>query len=163
MSSEESCDEYSEAVPPVAVLKQVQVLRVRGLPWRSTRLLRFFATLDEEDKVDKSTKPKRGLGRKERCLGPPKEGFFMPPKGVASWMVSRRWVRDMVTSGIRPQLENELRKVVGNHAEILDWRIFHVLGADSEEEIEREVPAMEQQQYIFRPDTSSLAYALTPM
>lgn len=72
--------------------------RIRGFPWRSLRLQRFFDALDEEDKVDNTQRPRRGVGRRERIRGPAKEGILVPPKGVASWMISKGWVRMMEVS-----------------------------------------------------------------
>lgn len=87
MSSEES-EEEEDAETGI----RTTLFRVRGFPWRSVRLQRFFDRLDEEDKVDNAQRPRRGVGRRERVAGPPKEGMLVPPKGVASWMVSKRWL-----------------------------------------------------------------------
>ena len=47
MSSEESGEEFTEAAHPSGAHTKVQVLRRRGLPWRSSRLMRFYSILDE--------------------------------------------------------------------------------------------------------------------
>ncbi|CCL99429.1 uncharacterized protein FIBRA_01447 [Fibroporia radiculosa] len=111
MSSEESCDEAdtSETVTGDNGRK-TQVLTIRGLPWRSLRLQRFYATLDDQEQVDKSTKLKRGIGRKERHIGPYKEGIVLPPSGVASWMISKRWTRHLEMT--RPDLAALMRAFI---------------------------------------------------
>lgn len=159
MSSEESCDEFVEPTYPSGVLSNVQVLRVRGLPWRSSRLLRFYATLDAEESAEQmpelSNKPRRPLTRKERCIGPPKDGFIMPPRGVATWMISRRWIRE--NQDAHPDLEQLLKELVSDPPGF-DWETFDALGEESEDELP-EVP----ERFIPRSDTSySLAHALAP-
>jgi len=157
MSSEESCDEDLELSHLPAVGTSVQVLRMRGLPWRSSRLLRFYTHLDEEEKVDRSLKAKRIQGRtKERCLGPPKDGFHLPPKGISTWMVSQRWVRE--TRDAHPDLGELLKELVMDPPGF-DWQQFDLLGMDSEEEHEshghEEIPRSEI--------SYSLAHALAPV
>lgn len=154
MSSEESYDEHahlSESSAP-----SVKVLRVRGLPWRSARLLHLYNILDTEDLEQEQRKPKTKRGRqsprKERCIGPPKEGLILPPEGVASWMVSRRWLKE--NQDTHPDLESRVNNLVRD-VEGFDWTQFALLGAESEEESEEPEP-------IPRSDTSySLAHALT--
>jgi len=126
MSSEES--EIEE--DPVAG-SRTSVLRIRRLPWRSTRLQRLFDILDEEDKADNSQKPRRGVGRKERSQGPPKEGVFLPPQGVATWMISKRWICEMQASHLEvlTRLKDIVLDPVG-----FDWSQFHALGEESEDE-----------------------------
>ncbi|KAI0268371.1 hypothetical protein BC834DRAFT_869090 [Gloeopeniophorella convolvens] len=126
MSSEESDD---ESKPGVAVKDKVLV--VRGLPWRSDRLLRFYAILDEDERIDKSLKPKRGLGRRERNEGPPKRGLTIPPKGVASWMISRRWLRDMQVA--QPEVARAVRELVLDPPGF-DWAEFDALGYETDDE-----------------------------
>ncbi|KAH7887617.1 hypothetical protein F5I97DRAFT_1861597 [Phlebopus sp. FC_14] len=106
-------------------------LRTRGLPWRSLRLQRLFDILDKEDRQDNAQKPRRGVGRKERYVGPPKEGLLLPPKGVASWMVSKRWLNVMRTSHVEVvgMLEDIVTDPVG-----FDWTQFHALGEESEDD-----------------------------
>lgn len=157
MSSEESCDEYSDAPHPSGADVSVPVVRMRGLPWRSVRLLRFYAHLDEDEKVDKTLKSKRPQARtKERCLGPPKDGFHLPPKGVASWMISQRWFRE--ARDAHPDLGEILKGLVVDPPGF-DWEQFHYLGPDSEDEFENrgheEIPRSEI--------SYSLAHALAPM
>lgn len=88
--------------------------RIRGFTWRSLRLQRFFDALDEEDKVDNTQRPRRGVGRRERMRGPAKEGILVPPKGVASWMISKRWVRTM--EGSHGEVVGMLKEVVVDRA-----------------------------------------------
>lgn len=122
MSSEESASDDESG--------SSSVYRIRGLPWRSTRLRNFYNMLDEGDQADKNSRPKRGAGRKERCLGPPKEGFFMPPKGVASWMISRRWSNLLQTTN--PELVELLKDLVVDPPGF-DWSQFLALGAEESE------------------------------
>lgn len=155
MSSEESCTEYTE--PPSGTgssRTKVQVLKVRGLPWRSNRLLRFYAILDDSQKLeeDNSDKPRRISQRKERCLGPPKEGYQLPPKGIAGWMLSRRWLKEKRRE--QPDLAEKIQRYAADSAGF-DWDQFDLLGVETEEESEPEP-------YIPRSDTSSLAHALAP-
>ncbi|KAI0687210.1 hypothetical protein BC835DRAFT_1419924 [Cytidiella melzeri] len=165
MSSEESCDEYVEEVYPSGLLSKVQVLRIRGMAWRSTRLLRFYALLDAEEEAAaeqmlqqrvSNNKPRRPLARKERCIGPPKDGFVLPPQGVATWMISRRWIKE--NRDTHPDLEDLLRGLVSDPSGF-DWSGFDALGEQSEEEGQEQDAS--EQQLIPRSDTSSsLAHAL---
>ncbi len=158
MSSEESCEEYTEPTHPSGAHTKVQVLRRRGLPWRSSRLMRLYSILDEEDQVERSFKPKRGIGRKERCIGPMKDGFYMPPKGVGSWMVSQRWIRAMRMT--HPDLLELLKDTVVDPPGF-DWDKFEGLGEESGEEPEEPEP---EPGYVPRSDTSySLVHALAPV
>ncbi|KAF8138462.1 hypothetical protein EV363DRAFT_1393914 [Boletus edulis] len=124
MSSEES-----EVEEDAATGTRTTIFRIRGFPWRSLRLQRFFDVLDEEDKVENAQRPRRGVGRRERFSGPAKEGVMVPPRGVASWMISKGWLRVMAASH---------GEVVGMLQEIIvdpvgfDWTQFEVLGEESE-------------------------------
>ncbi|KAI9066763.1 hypothetical protein FKP32DRAFT_1589288 [Trametes sanguinea] len=154
MSSEESDGEYVENG------EKVQVFRTRGPSWRSTRFLRYLAILDEQDRIDKGLKPKRGVGRRIRREGPPKEGLFLPPKGLAPWMVSRRWLQE--TETMRPDLVGSLRElfteVVQQESEVT--RVM--LGDESEDESAQEPTSTEI--YAHVSDTSySLHNALQPI
>lgn len=163
MSSEESCDEETQA--PHSPSGTSELIQIRGLPWRSTRLRNFYDELDREDDPEVLlvdgvliNKPRRTVPRKERCLGPPKEASHMPPKDVASWMVSRRWIREQLQA--RPDLEASLRELIANYPGF-DWANFHALGEESDEEYEQVVP---ESHYIPQSNTSySLAHALVPM
>ncbi|KAG2152389.1 hypothetical protein BD769DRAFT_1594227 [Suillus cothurnatus] len=126
MSSEES-----EIEEDLVVSSRTTSLRVRGFPWRSTRLLRFFDILDDYDKVDSSQKPRRGIGRRERFHGLPKEGLILPPKGVATWMISKRWISVMQASHL--EVLSGLKDIVLDPVGF-DWSQFHVLGEESEDE-----------------------------
>ena len=68
------------------------VLCIRGCPWHSLRLQHFFDALDREEREISAQKSQRDVGRIERYRGPAKEGIVLAPKGVASWMVSKRWM-----------------------------------------------------------------------
>ncbi|RDB22541.1 hypothetical protein Hypma_010034 [Hypsizygus marmoreus] len=120
MSSEESDQEGP---------RSSGMLRTRGYLWRSTRLKRFYSVLDNEEKVDKSSKPKRGSGKRERCTGPPKEGFHLPPQGVATWMISRQWIN--ATQLQYPDLPDALSKLVLDPPGF-DWDQFDALGEESD-------------------------------
>ncbi|KAI0071090.1 hypothetical protein K474DRAFT_1712761 [Panus rudis PR-1116 ss-1] len=153
MSSEESCDEYTEPTASGAQ-NRVRVLRVRGLPWRSSRLLHFYTILDDSEKLETGTnvKPvKRNPTRQERCLGPPKDGFHMPPKGIRSWMVSQKWVRELKMD--HPDMVDTLKELIVD-VPGFDWESYDDLGHETEEEAEPE-------EVIPRSATSySLAHAL---
>jgi hypothetical protein len=121
MSSEESDADSSPS----------GVLRTRGYLWRSSRLTRFYYILDDKDDADRLTKPKRGVGRKGRYPGPPKDGFHLPPKGVATWMISKRWVK---ASQMRyTDLPNTLNELV-DEPPGFNWDQFDVLGDESDED-----------------------------
>jgi len=152
MSSEESDFETD----PVSSQRSA-ILRSQGYAWRSTRLLHFFNALDEEDKDDISTKPKRGVGRKERRVGPLREEFCLPPQGIASWMISRRWYK--ASLNIYPDLPETVNKLVVDPLGF-DWTHFHDLGeesADSEDEDE-DIQQQQQQQPMqtFNPNSHSM-------
>jgi hypothetical protein len=108
------------------------VLRSRGLPWRSSRLQRFYNVLDKDEALDKSQKPKRGFGKKQRSRGPNKEGFYLPPKVAASWMISKRWMIESQTT--YPDLLDMLKKIVA-HSPDFDWEHFDNLGEESGNEM----------------------------
>ena len=126
MSSEESEEEEDAATGARTTL-----FRIRGLPWRSVRLQRFFEILDEEDKVDNAQRPRRGVGRRERVAGPPKEGMLVPPRGVASWMVSKRWL-GAVGGEVGGMVAEAVVDLAGFDS---DGARFDGLGAESEAEV----------------------------
>jgi hypothetical protein len=129
MSSEESDSGGNE-----------NLLHTHGYLWRSRRLLRFYGTLDEENRTD--PKPKRGLGKKGRVVGAPREGFHLPPKGVSSWMISKRWIKESMAT--YPELLNTLSSIVDDSG-VLDWKQFQYLGEDSDtEETNTQVRAQTQ-------------------
>jgi len=128
MSSEESDEDSKLGVTKDKVPK---VLKVRGIPWRSNRLLKFYSVLDEDDRLDKSMKPKRGLGRRDRNEGPPKDGLTIPPKRVASWMISRRWLRDVQT--VHPEVLRAVQELVYDPPGF-DWTKFDALGYETDDE-----------------------------
>ncbi|KAI6003721.1 hypothetical protein EDD15DRAFT_2219720 [Pisolithus albus] len=126
MSSEESEVEEDPATGTRTV-----VLRIRGCPWRSLRLQRFFDILDREDKVASAQKPRRGVGRKERYRGPSKERFLLPPKGVASWMVSKRWM--MMIQASHSEVLDKLKDVIVD-TDGFDWnQVPHMLVESDDE------------------------------
>ncbi|KAJ7283938.1 hypothetical protein C8J57DRAFT_1054359 [Mycena rebaudengoi] len=129
MSSEES--DFDEADADLSA--PLRPLQTRGYAWRSSRLLRFYAVLDIEEQAETSSRPKRGVGKRGRITGPPKDGFHLPPKGVASWMLSRRWVYSAQVQ--HPDLPNILEKLVVD-APGLDWTRFSELGPETDAEDE---------------------------
>ncbi len=158
MSSEESDGEQTETDGATTV----EVFRTRGLPWRSARLRRFYTVLDEQDRFEKSAKPKRGVGRRVRREGLPKDGLFLPPKGVARWMVSRKWRQE--TEAMRPDLVDALRDLIVDPVEPEPEVAQMMLGPeDSEEEDQNQAPAPTSF-YAHVSDTSySLYNALEPV
>ncbi|KAI3612310.1 hypothetical protein WG66_012263 [Moniliophthora roreri] len=157
MSSEES-----DADPDAP---QSRYLITHGCRWRSKRLVKFYEKLDEDDREVGATKPKRGLGKLDRVTGDLKPGFQLPPKGVASWMVSRRWILQEQTK--HPDFNEALQKLIRDPQE-LDWVHLQSLGEESEDEqrAQHQHPPMMNmmpnhhmppQQY----EGSSLQYALT--
>jgi len=135
MSSEES--DFETNVDLSAYPRGSGPLQTRGYGWRSTRLLRFYAVLDVEDAADANNRPKRGVGRRERFTGPPKEGFHMPPKGIASWMVSRRWLASACAE--YPDLGNALKTIVFDTPGF-DWTRFSELGPETDDDESSRAP-----------------------
>ena len=165
MSSEESCDEG---------------LSVRGFPWRSSRLYYFYSTLDAEGAADEFVqlpdkvilKPRRAVPRKDRLPGDFKKGSEMPPKGIASWMVSRRWLNEQ--RRMQSDVDEKLKDIVVEHPDF-NWNVFPYLGEESEDEAEPvPLPPQSMQQQHQQPPATyfsmqhtpgisySLAHALTP-
>ena len=125
MSSEESDEDTKQGV-----IKE-KALVVRGIPWRSHRLLKFYSILDEDDRLDKSMKPKRGLGRRDRNEGPPKDSLTIPPKGIASWMISRRWLREVQIA--HPEVLRAVQELVYDPPGF-NWTKFDALGYETDDE-----------------------------
>ncbi|KDQ29315.1 hypothetical protein PLEOSDRAFT_1064096 [Pleurotus ostreatus PC15] len=153
MSSEES--EFEDGQP------QPTRFRTRGFAWRSTRLQRLYEILDEEDRETSATKPKRGLGRKDRIVGPVKSELILPPAGSSSWMISKHWIS--VTLQKHRDLLDVIKKLVVDPPG-LDWDRFHELGEDSDAEYQASPQNMDNpvahtsNQYY--TGSSSLQYAL---
>ena len=138
-------------------------------------MLRFYAALDAAQPSSPSGSPcpspppfilnqghgekkkRKAAYRKERCLGPPKDGLILPPKGVSNWMVSQRWLRECELSGQRDVAE-KVRDLVDDEDDGgLNWETFDALGSETEEE----EPEPEPEPYIPRSETSyALANAL---
>ncbi|KAF9268123.1 hypothetical protein L218DRAFT_854149 [Marasmius fiardii PR-910] len=129
----------------------------RGIAWRSRRLVKFYQALDAEDKVSgPSAKQKRGMGKYDRAVGPPKEGFQLPPKGVAMWMISQRWLIEGQVD--HPDLSQVVQKLVEESPDF-DWHTLGEVGEASDEE-ERHVNTMLPVQLPQHYEGSSLQYAL---
>jgi len=135
------------------------IIRVRGLGWRSSRLVKFFHILDEAGQNDpalSSTLP-RGDKGKQKMTGETKDrnragAFVLPPKGISSWMISRRWVRR--ANLVHGDLGSTLRGLIIEHPGF-DWRVGTVIpGPESDAE---EESRYHMQQYN---SSSSLQYAL---
>jgi hypothetical protein len=125
ISSEESEDDSKQGTT------KDKTLIVRGIPWRSNRLLKFYSVLDEDDRLDKSMKPKRGVGRRDRNEGPPKDGLTFPPSGIASWMISRRWLREVQMA--HPEVLRAVQELVFDPPGF-DWTKFDALGYETDDE-----------------------------
>jgi hypothetical protein len=125
MSSEESDDDSKQGAT------KEKTIFVRGITWRSNRLLKFYSILDEDDRLDKSTKPKRGFGRHDRNEGPPKDSLTFPPKGIASWMISRRWLRGVQMT--HPDVLRAVQELVYDPPGF-DWTKFDALGYETDDE-----------------------------
>ncbi|TFK43658.1 hypothetical protein BDQ12DRAFT_731647 [Crucibulum laeve] len=161
MSSDESDFEQDPVSP-----RPPGLLCTRGYTWRSSRLVKFYSILDDEDRLDKSEKPKRGLGKKERFTGPAKPGFHLPPQGVASWMISKQWYN--LTIKDRPNLPETLKKLVDD-SNGFDWENFHDLGNETDSEHETQPiqhgfnphhHSLSIPEQHYTTSTSSLNYAL---
>ncbi|KAJ7638999.1 hypothetical protein FB45DRAFT_904458 [Roridomyces roridus] len=126
MSSEESESETNPTIP-----RGTGPLQTRGYPWRSRRLLQFYTLLDVENSMDTGSRPQRGVGRRERFIGPHKQEPILPPKGVSSWMISRRWM--MAMQAEHPDLVDALRGLVFD-APGVDWMQFSELGGETDDE-----------------------------
>lgn len=156
-------------------------LVVRGFPWRSTRLRNFYATLDADDATAEvvqindtlMSRPRRVVPRKERTDGPPKDGAELPPKGVARWMVSRRWIIEQLRTN--PQAAELLTGLIMDFPDF-NWEAFLDLGEESEDEpgpepmpetVLAQYPVPTYHQPTYHNSTHgisySLAHAMTPM
>jgi hypothetical protein len=141
-----SSDESDVEIDPVTQVK-VDINRSRGPAWRSGRLVKFYKVLEDNKAVDPNVRPKGGVGKKRpRRAGPPKDEFILPPKGVAPWMVSRRWVDRARKTHV--DLESVLGRLVADEY-VLDREIYKELGEDSEvggdDEAEMEMDAPQAQ------------------
>ena len=136
----------------------LQVFRTRGLAWRSARLRRFYAVLDEQDRVDKGLKPKRGVGRRIRREGPPKDGILLPPHGVARWMVSQAWLREM--EEMCPDLTDVLRQLIVDPVEPEPELARLMLGPEGSED---EMVQQQQQQLLLQQQQQTQQQPQLPM
>lgn len=159
MSSEESGEDELEPSTDTDDRQTVQFLCIRPLPWRAERLQRFYAVLDEQQREDVSQKPKRGVGRKERRLGGHKEGLLIPPDGVASWMLSKRWIRTLQMT--RPDLVDQVRLRIRDLPGF-DWSECFALGAESDDE-GRLTEVVPQGHIPYSNASYSLGHALDPI
>ncbi|KAF9464408.1 hypothetical protein BDZ94DRAFT_1256373 [Collybia nuda] len=156
MSSDES--DFGDEVG--SSIRSSGILRTRGCLWRSKRLVTFFGILDDEERTEASSKPKRG-GKRERLSGPPKDGFHLPPEGVASWMISRRWVK--ASHARFPDFPDTLMRLVQDPPGF-DWDHFDFLGEESEDSADESQTynnhGLQQNSVVHHTSTSSLNFAL---
>ena len=163
MSSEESEDGSVSGDQPQSRLSgrapKSAIIRVQGLGWRSSRLVKLFRILDEvgqNDPILSSALP-RGDKGKQKMTGETKDttragALILPPKGISLWMISRKWIRR--ANLIQRDLGNVLRGLIADHPGF-DWRVgTAMLGHESETE---EESRYRMQQYN---SSSSLQYAL---
>ncbi|TDL29415.1 hypothetical protein BD410DRAFT_779815 [Rickenella mellea] len=130
MSSEESSDEGEEDNSSDEEKgPRTTILRVRYLSWRSSRLYKLYQLLDEKEEQDRALKPKRGVGRLDRRVGLPKEGNPLPPKGVARWMIGKKWLREMQVTN--PTVLKQVEEAVVDYGG-LDWSHLATLGDESD-------------------------------
>ncbi|KAI5123430.1 hypothetical protein M0805_006135 [Coniferiporia weirii] len=108
-----------------------KVLNIRYLAWRSSRLTQLFHAIDAREEVERSAKPKRGVGRKDRRMGAPKDGNPFPPKGVSRWMVSKRWLWE--ASATSSRIAELLRDIVLPNGDD-DSAVVSGIGNESEDE-----------------------------
>ncbi|KAJ7590861.1 hypothetical protein C8J56DRAFT_1013710 [Mycena floridula] len=137
------------------------VLYSRGHLWRSNQLVRFYRSLDETSKSGQAAQPaKRGVRKKERIPGRPKDSFSLPPRGIGSWMISQRWVQEAQQT--HPDLLIVLEKLIEDPVGF-DWsqHVLYLLGAENEEETPVERVIDEPQQQHLHYTQSSLQYALS--
>ncbi|KAL5527425.1 hypothetical protein ACEPAG_6216 [Sanghuangporus baumii] len=146
MSSEESSEEETEVIGSSAGDKpSLGSLRIRILAWRSARLQELYRAVDEHEQHNRESKPKRGAGRRDRHLGPPKDGNPPPPMGTPRWMVSKKWLRQACV--VNPQIATLVTPVDEN----ITTNVLPVLGEESEDEREQ---AREQEQETPPPNNS---------
>src|ERR1700730_5467281 len=89
LSSEESDEELH---PSSVGAQNSKRLVVHPLPWRSARLVAFYASLDAHHLArTEALRKTRGLSRKPRVVGEARPQSRMPPRGVRQWMISKRW------------------------------------------------------------------------
>lgn len=137
MSSEESSEEETEVVGSSATTEKPSFgyLRIRVLAWRSSRLQELYRTVDEHEQLTRESKPKRGVGRKDRHLGAPKDGNPPPPMGTPRWMVSKRWLRQ--ACAVNPQIADLIKE----ESETTITNLLPILGDESDNEQEIQPPA----------------------
>ena len=135
------------------------VIRVHGLGWRSSRLVKLFHLLDEVGQNDPtlSSALPRGDKGKQKMTGETKDTnragtFVLPPKGISFWMISRRWLGR--ANMVHRDLGNLLRELIVDRPGF-DWRLgTAILGHESETE---EESRYRMQHYN---SSNSLQYAL---
>lgn len=163
ISSEESEDDSAPGDQPQqrssGRAPKSAIIRVRGLGWRSSRLVKLFYILDEAGQNDpalSSTLP-RGDKGKQKMTGEAKDtdktgAIILPPKGISLWMISRKWVKRV--NPAHGDLGVLLRGLIVEHPGSDRWVETTALGHGSDTE---EESRYRMQQYN---SSSSLQYAL---
>jgi hypothetical protein len=119
-------------------------------------LIKLYNALDEEY-LSRAT-VKRGVALKEKYPGPMKEGYLvLPPKGVAGWMISKFWLRNM--SAVHKDLEQWLKPLLLDPPGF-DWYNFRELGDATEDEDTRSTFPSRQVIQHTHVTSNSLQYAL---
>ena len=143
------CMSSEESEGAVETLRD-KVITVRGMPWRSTRLLKLYGILDE---ASRQGKPRRGAGRQCRNEGSPKDAFAMPPSGIGNWMISRRWLRDIQLA--HPELMANLQGLIKDDPDF-DWAQYDTLGYESDDEGD----SLVSRRVTILPNTNNISYSL---
>jgi len=114
-------------------------LKIRCLAWRSSRLQKLYELVDEREEFERSQKPRRGIGRKDRRLGEPKDGNPLPPIGIFKWMVSKKWYRESQSHSTH--VASLLQECVLEDGETA-WMSLAPLGPESDYEDNPQPPMM---------------------
>ncbi|KAH8118378.1 hypothetical protein DFH11DRAFT_1502400 [Phellopilus nigrolimitatus] len=146
-SSEEEEDESDEASSDDERPPAHKFLRIRYLAWRSSRLHQLFQTIDARDEQARNAKPKRGIGRKDRRVGLPKDGNPLPPKGVSRWMVSKKWLQEAnaVNPGLGELLQEIVKEEGEEEGEDAGKQALATLGPESDDEQQRRAEARQEE------------------
>ncbi|KLO15883.1 hypothetical protein SCHPADRAFT_848902 [Schizopora paradoxa] len=139
MSSEESSSDVEDEEVYSDDDRPKGILNIRCLAWRSSRLQKLYELIDEREEFERSQKPRRGVGRKDRRFGQPKDGNPLPPTGVRKWMVSKKWFRESQSRSTH--VANILKDSVLDDGEAA-WMSLAPLGPESDYEDNPQPPMM---------------------
>jgi hypothetical protein len=143
ISSDESNSDAENCVSEADADARTAAFISHPPPWRSRRLGQLYKTLDEAATLnDKSSRTRaRGAGRRSRVAGAPRQapatsshGVVLPPAGLPSWMISKRWRKD--ASGRLKNAGRLLGAILQDRKDDFDWQTFDLLGSESESESE---------------------------